>query len=142
MGYEKRNQGGAKSNLLQLFVYAQCYSNILALYGVIGDCFLVWMGIAWESQKCLGSWHCDWQQKKDAKSCQTGCFQMIDSLTKIYFLLVPFLGRPFIDYLFSVLQWNEVWVFKDGLDTRFQLIKVYVVPECVLFLPDKYQMTL
>lgn len=55
---------------------------------------------------------------------------------KIYFSHVPFLGRPFIDYLFSVLQWNEVWVFKDGLEKCFQFIKVYVVPEYVLFLPE------
>lgn len=135
-------RAGAKSDLPQFFMYAQCCSNILALCGVIGDCFPAWMGLAWEPQKSLGGWHCDWQQTKDAKSCNTGCFQMIDNLTKIYFSRVPFLGRPFIDYLFSVLQWNEVWVFKDGLEKCFQLIKVYVVPEYVLFLPEKYQMTL
>lgn len=135
-------RAGAKNYLPQLFMHAQCYSNIPSLYGVIGDCIPASMGLAWESQKCLGSWHCDWQQRKDAKSCHTGCFQMIDNLTKIYFSLVPFLGRPFIDYLLSLLQWNEVRVFKDSPEKCFQLIKVYVAPECVLFLPEKYQVTL
>lgn len=137
MGYEKRNQSRGK----ELFASVFRVCPMLFKYPCT-DCLLAWMGLAWESQKSLGSWHCDWQQMKDAKSCHTGCFQMIDNLTKIYFSRVPFLGRPFIDYLFSVLQWNEVWVFKDGLEKCFQFIKVYVVPEYVLFLPEKYQMTL
>lgn len=142
MGYERRNQGRGK----ELFASVIHACPMLFKYP-----FTLWrycdsipasMGLAWESQKCFGSWHCDWQQRKDAKSCHTGCFQMTGNLTKIYFSLVPFLGRPFIDYLLSVLQWNEVRVFKDSPENCFQLIKVHVAPECVLFLPEKYQVTL
>ena len=39
-------RAGAKSYLPQLFMYAQCYSNIPSLYGVIGDCIPASMGLA------------------------------------------------------------------------------------------------
>lgn len=65
MGYERRTQGRGK----ELFASVIHACPMLFKYP-----FTLWrycdsipasMGLAWESQKCHGSWHCDWQQRKE-----------------------------------------------------------------------------